>query len=148
MGGPLSGPRKRSSHAGQGLAEVSQGRATFAPRLARLGQRWETFAQRLAHVSQGMARLGQRRETFAPRLARLGQRRETSALRRETFAQPWVTFGQRWATFAHRLADLPHAPAIFALLLYTVAPSRYRRRAHSAITMPAATVTGSELFTP
>jgi hypothetical protein len=32
--------------------------------------------------------------------------------------------------------------------LYTTTPSRYLLLAHSFITMPAATVTGSELFTP
>ena len=63
-------------------------------------------------------------------MARFGQRRET-------FALPWVTFGQRGPTLAPPVAAV-------SLLLYSVAPSRYLRRAHSCITMPAATVTGRE----
>ena len=63
-------------------------------------------------------------------------------------SQGLARLGQRWETFAPRRENFAPHLAGLAPLLYSVTPSRYRRRAHSLITMPAATVTGRELFTP
>ena len=136
-------------------------KAVFSPR-ARLGwrpPRWAHVSQGMAHLdsaglrcpraglasSQGMAHFGQRRAQVSPRWAHV--------------SQGMARFGQRWATSPctgrprTALGDLgPHrrpspCPGPPSPSSSRASPSR-RRRAHSCITIPAATATGSEWFTP
>ena len=68
------------------------------------------------------------------------------------FFDPRARRGELWlrrATFSsYDYYDQSALPRNLERPDHTTAPPAYLRRAHSCITMPAATVTGSELLTP